>query len=248
MSPRADLSSLPPRARHFWTDPPTRAAVIEAASLLDTRAVARVDDAVVAVLDALEVPRGPVQSVEFRDDSVTWAGRKDPDCTIYLSVRAMRAYLTVGLPDAVVCTWMHESFHARLPFVVGSAAEYREHSGYEEGLVEGLARSLLRDQLGISEIGGTFEYYVIAYQALALVLGLDLDRLRRRLWQVSPGAVRVAFPGAVTEVYRELRGTVLLPRQMETLRGIADTVFQSKYSASSPDTLELQRLWEIVFR
>jgi hypothetical protein len=231
MSPRADLSSLPPRARHFWTDPPTRAAVIEAASLLDTRAVARVDDAVVAVLDALEVPRGPVQSVEFRDDSVTWAGRKDPDCTIYLSVRAMRAYLTVGLP-----------------FVVGSAAEYREHSGYEEGLVEGLARSLLRDQLGISEIGGTFEYYVIAYQALALVLGLDLDRLRRRLWQVSPGAVRVAFPGAVAEVYRELRGTVLLPRQMETLRGIADTVFQSKYSASSPDTLELQRLWEIVFR
>ncbi len=118
------------------------------------------------------------------------------------------------LPRTARRFWVHESLHARQPFAPDHAAEYRDFSGYEEGLVEGLARSLLRDQLGIREIAGTFEHPVAAYRGLALVLRVDLEQLWRRLWQTPPGAVRAAFPDIVADLYQSETGAQLLPPQV----------------------------------
>jgi hypothetical protein len=60
----------------------------------------------------------------------------------------------------------------------GAASMWR---GFEEGMVEGLARSVTGTAAGITVADPSYVYYVEAYRALARVAGIDAERLWRAL-------------------------------------------------------------------
>jgi hypothetical protein len=251
----SELQTLSGDALHLWGDAAERHRALgailiawDAGSPELPAAVERVDSAVEAGLRVLGLPRGPIRGVRL-EPGLRWAGKKDQDCTLNLSVSAIREYLArKRLPDAVFRTWVHESLHARRVFAPDYRLEYARFSGYEEGLVESLARSILGQQANVTSIGGTFEYPVVAYRALAVTLGIDVDELCRRLWQVRPGEVRAALWGVVSDLCRERNGSELTADQRVKLRGLADAVFQSDRSGTSPDMAQLTRTWRLVLQ
>jgi hypothetical protein len=153
-------------AFRLWTDVEERRSALEAilaaweegAADLPAR-VARVDRAVVAALEVLGLPRGPVRAVLVEASSRGWAGRKLPDCAIVLDALVLHSNLRlVNRPDSVIRTWLHESVHARQPYGPEAIRANRGFRGYEEGLAEGLARLVVNDIAGFQASGGTFDY------------------------------------------------------------------------------------------
>lgn len=102
------LRTLSDAARRLWGDRQERHraldAIIAAYDADDEpalrAAIQRVDDAVVQGLRALELPRGPVRLVDFRDVPRSWQGIKEPGCHIIISARLARLVArTHQLPD-----------------------------------------------------------------------------------------------------------------------------------------------------
>jgi hypothetical protein len=174
-----ELAALPDQHRLIWTDARVRrdaiAAILTASERNSPelqRHVARVDEAVSAALDAMGLPRGPVAGVEIHEVIALWSGRNLPDCRLLLNGSALRHMLhREGNSDDVLRTWVHESLHARQPFHPGAASDALLHEGYEEGLVEGLARYVVRDMAGLRPLERSYGFYVVAYEALAGLLG-----------------------------------------------------------------------------
>jgi hypothetical protein len=245
---------LPGAAGRIWRDAEERRhtidAIVEAldgtdASLLQD-AIWRMDDAIVAGLMALWFPRGRVRAVEIERSAVMWAGRKDPACTLFLSATALRRNLRLAQPNAVFRTWIHESLHARQPYAAGYAEEYRRTPGYEEGLVEGLSRELLLAVGGFVDVGGSFDYYVTAWQTLARLMSVPVYAVWQRLWTEPPGRVRANFAAAVNDLQQRQGKPVVSGVGLARLAAIADTLFSPARARAVPDTMMIERTWRLV--
>ena len=250
-----ELRSLTGDARRIWTDASVRRkALDDIVRALDRggtelrEAVQRADEAVVQGLQALGFPRGPVQTVEIEQARTLWAGRKDPRCPIYFAADTLRANARLGRLDTSFRTWVHESLHARQPYADDHRQEYARWPGYEEGLVEGLARYLLQERAGITDIGGSVEYFVVAYRTLAETIGVEPHALWGTLWHVPAGRVRAALPTVVRELAPQPGRREPVPRQLAHVQAIADTVFGPGRQHYIPDPAELSRLWRVALR
>jgi hypothetical protein len=254
IDPPRSLRLLPHAAGRIWTDAEERRrALVAIAQALDRTdaaslqvAIRHVDDAVVAGLRALGFPRGPIQRVAIERSRMTWAGRKDPACTLWLSADALRRNLRLDRPDAVFRTWVHESLHARQPFAAGYTPEYRRSPGYEEGLVEGLSCGLLQVAGGFAAIGGSFDYYVAAWRILGELLLTPAYAVWERLWREPPGRVRAQFASVVDDLLQLQGKPAVAINGMARLQGIADTLFSPTRASAVPDSAMIERTWKLV--
>jgi hypothetical protein len=252
-----ELQALGDDALRLWGDAQARASALtaivtawEASDRTALRtAVARVDRAVAEGLAALRLPRGPIRAVRVEGAGRGWLGRKTRACDILLdgdglasAIRARRR------PDEVFRTWIHESLHGRLPYAL-PAVELRRTRGYEEGMVEGLARLATRDKAAMRTLDSSYPYYVTAYRALAAVSGVEVETLWRALWVHPMGEVRSAFVGAVDYLRSRATGRPLRQAQRLRLQGLADRMFDSVRSgAAEPSQSVVERTWGMVFR
>jgi hypothetical protein len=156
------------------------------------------------------------------------------------------ANLAEGLPDTSLRTWVHESLHARQPYAPTYHAEYAAAAGYEEGMVEGLARHILRHHAGTDAFVGTFDYYVAAYTALAQVFDIRVEGLWMRLWQEPPGRVREAFPYVLRDLAGNPGGRAVTDAVLQRVRAVADSVFAATRGGQAANPLELARVWRLV--
>ena len=242
----------------LWGDAEERASAIEtvvgaweagdAAGL--RAAITRVDRAVVEGLDALGLPRGPVAEIQIAAFGRNWLGRKHPDCRLMLDGHVMRqAVRALGRPDEVFRTWIHESLHGRQPYVVDPGSEQRRVPGYEEGMVEGLARIVTREKAAIRIVESSYDYYVRAYEALGAVVGVDAEQFWRELWRYPTGEVRSAMFDVADRVWQRAAGHRLTAAQRRRLQGVADQMFgPSRASVRAPDAGDLRAAWRVVFR
>jgi hypothetical protein len=212
-------------------------------------AVERVDRAVVEGLAAVGLPRGPVREVRIESSRANLAGQKLPDSSLILFGERLRDFVRErGQGDTTFRTWVHESLHARQPYAVRAASEYRQYRGYEEGMVEGLARLVTRVQAGMNPLEVSYGYYVTAYHALASILTVPVEPLWRELWQRPTGEVRAGFVPAVDAAHLAGTGRPLTSVERARLLGVADTLFRSDRSGDLPDESVMGIVWRAVFR
>lgn len=243
------LQVLQDDARAIWGDAHVRydalAAIVTAWERDDgialREALIWVDDAVVAGLRVLGLPRGPVRRLRFEITGRGWRGRKLPDCDLVFDAGAVQqAIRRLRLPDDGFRTWVHESIHARQLLAPRYQAESRLALGYEEGLAEGLARLVAHHRAGMAIREQSYNLYVAAYETLAEALGVSAERLWRELWNSAPGEVRYAFLGVVEQA----RGH-LTTRQRQSLRGRADVVFSTPRAGEQVvDREALAQAWQ----
>jgi hypothetical protein len=243
------LQRLTGDALVIWGDAQARRSALEAIvtaweqgdEAATHRALRRVDDAVVAGLRALDLPRGPIGQIRCEPVGRGWRARKLPSCDLVLDAVVVRQSIRhLGSFNDVFRTWVHESIHARQPFSQGYQEESRVASGYEEGLAEGLARLVTRDRAGIAIREQSYTVYVAAYQALADVLAISAETLWRGLWELPPGGVRRSFLDVVVNGFGHLTN-----RQLRALRLRAETVFAtSRAGEVDIDRAILRREWE----
>jgi hypothetical protein len=251
------LSTLDGDARRLWSDAASRRVALERILVsweqahpdLD-RQVAVVDDAVAAGLNAAGLPRGPIRGVRIEAAFRFTAGRKDPDCWVVFNGHVMRDIVRVrNAADDFWRTWVHESIHGRRPSAAGAAGEARLALGIEEGLVEGLARLVVRDMAGMLISERSYAYYVAAYETLAAAIGVNAAAIWRALWPEPTGGVRAAFAGVVDRVRHQVGIAPLRPVQSARLRAVADRAFATSRrdtptSAATRDAM--LDLWRIA--
>ena len=212
-------------------------------------AVDRVDGAVAAALQALGLGREPGARVQVGGFGRRWMGRVAADGTIMIDLDRVRQHLTTGRhQDRVFRTWAHESLHARQPASATRFAEYASWPGYEEGLVEGLARLVAVAKAGMADEESPYDYYVEAYRSLAHAGNLDLERLWRGLWLHRPGEVRTNLAACVDRARNEQAHPSLTQGQRSRLMMVADRVFAGAHYGARTNAAVLARLWEAVFR
>ena len=250
-----ELLALSDGALSVWADPAARAAVVD--RILNTwqsgdptlpAAVERLDSAVREGLELLGLPRGPVAGVRVESVGRGWLGRKLWDCSIVFDALVMRALSDRSRPDTVFKTWVHESIHARQRPGPGAAIERAGLRGYEEGVAEGLARALTREKAAMQPLETAYTFYVEAYRALAEVLQTDAEALWRALWRYSPGQVRTALPGVVSNLHGGRGARALSVEQTRALLAVADRLFATARLRDMPDAESMNRLWTAVFR
>jgi hypothetical protein len=248
-----ELRTLQGDGLRLWGDAGERRRALEAivaaseTGSADLAAVARVDAAIAEGLLALGLPRGAVGNVRVEFAGRGWIGQKRADCDLVLDGYLIGQVMPhIHGPERVFHTWIHESLHARRPYAKTLAAEQRPHRGYEEGMVEGLARLISRDRAGVPPGMVSFEYYVRAYTALAKVLHVDVERLWRGLWLHPPGLVRAAFSETVATLVRRERGIALTANQLAALGSLADRHFDSARVQWTPNEALLNSAWQVV--
>jgi len=194
----------------------------------------RLDEAIVKGMRALGLRRGGGRGV--------LRGRKTPDCHIHINTLFIEQMLAPrGAPDGIFKTWIHESLHARRPYATEEvrAAEYPDYQGYEEGLVEGLARWIVRDKAGMAYLEA-YPFYVWAYETLAAVLEMDVLDLWRNLWRYPFGEIRGAFPGEVYQLWYNRTGHRISEAK---LRGLADRFFASRQRPHTISDEDMRAMW-----
>jgi hypothetical protein len=247
-----ELLSLPESARLLWGDPQDRKEAVEAllpqggADSIDRvlHALQRIDDAVVAGLRALGLPRGPVAATRIESLGHNWLGRKADSCELLFDDLVLRALPEQERADRTFKTWIHESIHARARARVGVGIERRSWRGFEEGLAEGLARLVLHEKAGMPPLKGAYNYYVEAYETLARALEVDVERLWRECWSYIPGAVRNNFIVAINGCQRRR----LTWQSAADVRAHADVVFHTQRITDEPDRGTLLKMWMDVIR
>jgi hypothetical protein len=250
----SELQSLADEQRVLWADPRALHDALEAivaawerkSSDLGER-VARVDAAVAAALNALGLPRGPIAGIEIEDVQQFWTGSKRPDCRLLLSGPALRHIVRVERNGTdLLRTWTHESIHGRQAYGPAAVGEARLYEGYEEGMVEGLARHVVRDTMGLQPLERSYAYYVAAYEALAELAGIGPEMIWRALWRFPSGAVREHFADVVSTVHREVTGVVLTARQRGRLVAVADRLFSNERRDTLPEKNAMLATWKIA--
>lgn len=169
-------------------------------------------------------------------------GRKTPECFIQINVSYIADMLGErGAPDGIFKTWVHESLHARKPFADPDIVngEYPMYQGYEEGLVEGLARWITRDKAGMVYVSA-YASYVRAYEVLAEALGVEMVALWRRLWRYPFGQVRSAFPEEIGRIWYTRTGWRIME---ERLQGVADRLFSLPERMPPYSDTDMITLW-----
>ncbi|MBT9260159.1 MAG: hypothetical protein KM310_10495 [Clostridiales bacterium] len=198
----------------FWADRAYRGRLLadlyralQSGDKAATRAaIQSIDNAVVYALERAGLPRGPVADVivasPAEEPSLQGAaGVKQPECRIMInSFRVKRAIEGLIDLDDVLRTWIHESIHARQPFSAGWSGGYGPYPGYEEGMVDGLARILVRRLTGFRvAYDHPYDNYVNAMTGFARALGMKPEDLMRRLWIQPIGLVRAELERVIEE-------------------------------------------------
>lgn len=244
--------SLPESARRFVADRVYRAQITrrilqpDSGGLVnDLSAVQELDEIVTAILTAVDLPRGPHVRGPFVDLIARgWAGRKAPDCRLLLDRATFLDLPEDARTDALLKTWVHESLHGRQPYAAGFAAEWRDLRGFEEGMVEGLARFVVCERLGLTPLLASYSYYVEAYHALAKALAVPIVDLWRELWLLPAGEVAGGLLRALENVLRVHGRSPLTLRQRARLLGQARSAFASVNSTREPDETALLASWQ----
>lgn len=129
------------------------------------------------------------------------------------------------------------------------ATELSRTRGFEEGMIEGLARLATGEWAAMQILEASYDYYVRAYEALARVLRIEVEQFWRALWIHPVGEVRLAFVGVVDVLRERAMGGGLSLSERSRLQGLADQIFSSGRSGlARPDEATLERTWEVVFR
>lgn len=211
--------------------------------------IARVDQAIVAGLSALGLPRGLLRELRIEVSLSGWFARKDPSCDLLLAGDRLQATVRQsGRPDTMFRTWVHESLHARQPYSPQARIEYRSWSGYEEGLAEGLARLVTIEKAGMTPLTLSYDYYIAAYRALGTVLNVEPEQFWRGLWRFPPGEVRAGFGEVIDSLWRQRGESSLSVAQHARLVGVADQLFSSSRVRFTPDENVLVALWRAALR
>jgi hypothetical protein len=242
-------------ALRLWSDADERRrAIQDLVDLLgsdDVRArsaVDRIDRAVAEALHLLALPRAPIRQVEIVAGPGP-LGQKWPDCTLQLNGDRMRALLTVPRgPDTTFRTWVHESIHGRQPFTAPYRTEYAQTPGYEEGLAEGLARFVVREQGGLDPIQPSYNYYVAAYRTAAQAVGIDAEQLWRLLFRAAPGTVRGDFTGAADALRQARSLAAFTAGQRRNLLVAADRMFGLDRLNAVPNEDAMIQMWRVALR
>ena len=241
-----ELLQLHGDALAIWTDATVRHRVLRRLALPVTAgahggSVLRVDDAVRAGMRAF-VPRGRTRDTTVAPLGYAVRGRKTPDCFIQIGAAHVAEMLGHrGTPDGIFKTWIHESLHARRPFADPEIvnAEYPAYQGYEEGLVEGLARWMTRDKAGMVYVAA-YGAYIRAYESLAAVLGVETNALWHHLWRYPFGEVRSVFSGEIGHIWYTRTGRQIVE---ERLQRIADRLFSLQERTPAHSDADLTALW-----
>jgi hypothetical protein len=170
----------------------------EAAHARDT-----IDAAVVEILEAAGLPRGPINGLVVDRFGRSWYGRKTADCTLLIDAGTLSLLPEADRSDSALRTWIHESLHARHPYSPGFDREWREHRGFEEGLTEGLTRLIVVDSLRLHPVVASYHFYVAAYRALARVLEVDVEQLWRAIWAYPAGDISAMLLPIVERILME---------------------------------------------
>jgi hypothetical protein len=241
------LSSLGDFHRAVWCDAATRRELLgELSGELQSnreaaagRLLRQIDDAVVAGLKALGLPRGPVRTVQFR--ALIDRGWKSEDCDLLLSREWLFEALLEHHPDSVFRTWVHESIHARAPFRSDWRLEYQYTPGYEEGVAEGLAQIATKQCAQMTPRAGVGEPFYVAYECLASALGQETESLLRHLWQFQCGEVRGSTLGLIFDTMSE---TNITEDQTRRIIDVADDLFSRARLLEAPNRLAMFQLWK----
>lgn len=207
------------------------------------RARDAVDAAVVEILAAAGLPRGPVNGPIVDNFNRGWFGRKVEDCRLLIDIGIFDVLPEAERGDSLVKTWIHESLHARQPYSSGFNREWREVSGYEEGMVEGLTQLLSVEGLELQPTISTYRFYVAAYRSLGAVLEIDVEPLWRELWSRPAGDVRPMFLPTVSRILREQRQQQLGRAQLARVAGFAARYFRTDRMRESPDERAMMSAW-----
>lgn len=175
-------------------------------------------------------------------------GAKFPSCLLVLSGNYARSMFEIhNRPDSIFRTWIHESLHARQPFTAEEfLAEADEFKGYEEGLVEGLARIVVREKAAMETVDLAYDRYVRAYRTLAGILGTPPEHLWRELWAAGNGHVRAAFPAAIAGQLRSTRGQPLTAGAAAEMHQAADLLFATGRENEDLTDSQMERIWRSV--
>ena len=125
-----DLSGLSPATRQLVQDARYRAQVTAALLEADPGSAAgltardAIDAAVVEILAAVGLPRGPINGLVVEHVGRNWFGRKAADCRLLIDAGAFATLPVDRRPDSLIRTWIHESIHARQAYVAHSATEW----------------------------------------------------------------------------------------------------------------------------
>ncbi|MBT9260268.1 MAG: hypothetical protein KM310_11055 [Clostridiales bacterium] len=84
--------------------------------------------------------------------------------------------------DEFIHTWVHESLHARGLASDLAILEYNQFPGYEEGVVDGLSRLVMKKLTKYERQEHPYDSYVAAMEGLAEALGMKPEELLRKLW------------------------------------------------------------------
>jgi hypothetical protein len=236
-------------ARRIWTDADLRHRLIRHVgqdapiSGMYGGSLLRLDEAIVKGMRALGFRRGRTRGVRITEiGSSEVRGRKTPDCYIHINTSFIGLMLgDRGTPDGVFKNWIHESLHARQPYAPEHirAEEYPTYQGYEEGLVEGIARWIVRDKAAMAYVE-SYPFYVRAYETLAAVLGTDVIDVWRSLWPYLFGTIREAFPGIIGRLWYNRTGR---PITEAALRTQADDFFTNRQRYFSVSDGDLRAMW-----
>ena len=194
-----------------------------------------IDAAVVEILAAVGLPRGPINGLFVDSFNRGWSGRKVEDCRLLIDIRPFADLPELDRPDSLVKTWFHESLHPRLPYSSGFRQEWQEARGYEEGLAEGLARLITVNELGLQPIIAGHQYYVAAYRVLATVLRVDIAALWRALWRIPAGELRTAIMPSIERILDEDGRALPSGQRRVRLTALCDLQFASARAAHQPD-------------
>jgi hypothetical protein len=202
-----------------------------------------IDAAVVEILDAAGLPRGPVIGPLVERFNRGWFGRKVEDCRLLIDVEMFSILPEDVRSDSVLRTWIHESLHARQPYSPGFRREWRETSGFEEGMVEGLTRLIAVERLGLLPGFVSYDFYVAAYRTLATVLGIDTETLWRELWMYPVGEIREMFLSVIERILEEQAQRSLHAVQRARLFAGALRYFSTGRAQDQPDETRLMATW-----
>lgn len=247
----SSLQKLSPAARRLWGDSRARQQAFEeiraahrAGDLNRLKAaVEAVDAAVVEGIDALGLPRGPVTNVRV-EANLGANGYKNPLCQLRVALEYIeRSLLQDQNPDSPFRTWVHESMHARQPFPPSAMHEYTPWTGYEEGMVEGLARLIVKKKAGMLPKLGAYSHYVRAQELLAAEVGIEPEKLWRRLWTFRTGTIRANFVDVIDGLSQEAGAEPLSGDQRRKLGSAADELFRGGQSFKDVDSGAIRNRW-----
>jgi hypothetical protein len=196
------------------------------------------------MLSVLGLPRWPTVTL-----TPVWgkrySGRKLPECTLEINIDIMRRIATVDRgPDTTFRSWVHESLHGRLPYADHHKKEYDVWCGYEEGLVEALARLVVREHAGLNPIEPPeHDYFVTAYQTLSEAMDVGYESLLRALWTSPTGLVRNGLEDVIDSLRQVRSLPPLTHTQRITLAMTADRSFATANLGRTPNKTIMVTLW-----